>query len=240
MKGWLKKLAADFGGAAQDEPKPAPAPAPAPTPVAPAVQQAATPLPAAAPQTPRPVQASVADFEKARDDFFTALKKDDSATIERIAADYPGEALAWRYDEGTPLAIAQKGSSLQSFKALLALGADKEETYPGGDFPLHYAQINNQKDFFDLLLDSGADIERAFSETTFQHSTMITTTHTALATAILQGNKDAAITLMERGACVTAHYTHLRDSMSMHLGGSTRPNPSPRQLSTMQPSRNIS
>lgn len=213
MKGWLKKITGDFTGATQDEAKPAPAPA---APVA--AQSATAPLPPV-PQVPRPVKGTVQDFEKAREDFFKALKKDDSATIERIAADYPGEALGWRTDEGTPLGIAQKNCSLQAFKALLALGADKEETYAGGDFPLHYAQANNQKDFFDYLLDNGANIERAFSESKFQNTTMTTTTHTALGTAILQGDKEAAITLMERGAKVNAPYSKLRDHMSMLVGG---------------------
>lgn len=218
MKGWLKKLAGDFTGvAAQDEAKPAPAPV---------AQQPAAAPPPPAPPVARPVQASVQDFEQAREDFFAALKKDDSATIERIAADYPGEALGWRNEQGTPLAIAQKSGSLQAFKSLLALGADKEETYPGGDFPLHYAQANNQKDFFDFLLASGANIEREFSETTYQHTTAITTTHTALGTAILQGNKEVAITLMEHGASVTAPYSQLRDSMMM-LGGNV-PQPKPK------------
>lgn len=158
---------------------------------------------------------------KAREDFFAALKSNDNAAVERIAADYPGEALGWRTEEGTPLGIAQKSGSLKSFKALLALGADKEETYHGGDFPLHYAQANKQKDFFDFLLDEGADIERPFSESKVVHASFVTTTHTALGTAIQQGDKDAAIELMQRGASTAAPYTKLRDSMSVLVGGST-------------------
>lgn len=218
---WLKKLAGDFAGASeQDNNKPAPAATQAPVPV-----PTPAPVVAPAPAATKAFRGSVQDFEKAREDFFSALKSDDSATIERIAADYPGEALGWRSEEGTPLCIAQKSNSLQSFKALLALGADKEETYPAGDFPLHYAQANGQKDFFDFLLESGADIERPFTTSTFQSRSSETTTHTALGTAILQGNKEAAITLMEHGASVIAPYTYLRE---YHMLSSSTPQPKPK------------
>lgn len=215
MKKWFKKLAGEFAGTvAPNDSKPVVTPPPAPTP--PVVVKPAPPVAALAQPA---LQRSVAEFEKAREDFFKALKANDSTTIESIAADYPGEALQWRTDQGTPLGIAQRNSSLDAFKSLLKLGADKEETYAGGDFPLHYAQMNGQKDFFDFLLAEGADIERPYSESTYQHMVSTTTTHTALGTAILQGDKEAAITLMERGAKVNAPYSKLRDHMSMLVGG---------------------
>jgi hypothetical protein len=213
---WLKKLIGDFSGAAaKEENQPAATPAPAPAPVPAPVPKATTPVPLTAPTS----GASIQDFEKAREDFFTALKKDDSVKIESIAAAFPGEAVNWRTNDGTPLQIAQANGSLNAFKALIALGLDKEENYPGGSFPLHMAQEKGQKEFFSYLLETGANIERPYTEKSYTHGMSETHIRTALGTAIKMGDKDAVITLLERGALTTAPYAHAYRIVGIGSGG---------------------
>jgi ankyrin repeat protein len=145
-------------------------------------------------------------WEKDRERFFRALRKDNAEAVRSIAAKYPKEALAWESPKGPPLRVAQEAGSAKAFAALLDLGADPNQTYAMPDrkitwhsSPLHRAVETGRLDLAALLIDRGARLDKRDYRCNIFFGLYTITRGTPLASAIDAKNKAAAVFLLERG-----------------------------------------
>lgn len=99
-------------------------------------------------------------WEEARLKYFSAIKRDDPATIERLAKKYP-DALTWDDGRGQSLFAAINANSVKAFEKMLDLGVspDLPESTDGfGITALAYTSrfSDRAKPFIDILMARGA------------------------------------------------------------------------------------
>src|SRR6218665_899723 len=99
-------------------------------------------------------------WEEARLKYFSAIKRDDPATIERLAKKYP-DALTWDNSDGQSLFAAINANSVKAFEKMLDLGVspDLPESSNGfGITALAYTSrfSGRAKPFIDILMAHGA------------------------------------------------------------------------------------
>ncbi len=99
-------------------------------------------------------------WEEARLKYFSAIKRDDPATIERLAKKYP-DALTWDDGHGQSLFAAINANSVKAFEKMLDLGVspDLPESTDGfGITALAYTSrfSGRAKPFIDILMARGA------------------------------------------------------------------------------------
>lgn len=142
-------------------------------------------------------------WEKDRDDFFKAIKKNKIEQIKEIAARYPNEALGWKTENGTPLYVAHENKRLDSFKTLIGLGADINENYTFGKgdarTPLLRAIAQKQPQWIEYIACNGADINKQAESVTIGGTMVIRSVFTPLAFAIEKGDEQAVKTLLAKG-----------------------------------------
>ncbi|MEZ0224321.1 MAG: ankyrin repeat domain-containing protein [Alphaproteobacteria bacterium] len=109
-------------------------------------------------------------WEDAREVFFRAIKKENTALLDAVVKKYP-EALEWQTDPGTSLFIALNAGKITSFKHLVDLGADVNGINGNGVGILLLAARCGTKDFVEFLLERGATVDKRYvSEATrFDH-----------------------------------------------------------------------
>lgn len=135
--------------------------------------------------------------EEEQEKFFDAIEKEDLTELNRIAEKYPKDFLNWKNGEGhSPLRHAQEWNSLQAFVQLVGIGADRHEDYGNGWTPLALALSRRHGPFVDYLIDGDAETLNKIA-TDGEHS------YTPLHLAVLMGDEDRLLALIERGADTT-------------------------------------
>lgn len=142
-------------------------------------------------------------WEKDRDDFFKAIKKNKVDTVREIAGRYPQEALGWRTENGSPLFVAHENNRLEAFKALVELGADINEKYTFGKgkgrTPLLRAIDQKQAEWLEFIASSGGDINHEEQSCTVASIIVLRQAYTPLALAIEKGDEKAVKLLIAKG-----------------------------------------
>lgn len=98
-------------------------------------------------------------WEEARLKFFSAIRRDDTATVERIAKKYP-DALNWDDGRGPSLFAALHAGSPKTFEKMLDLGV--APSLQGPEYTYLYTPLMaaagdyDNKAFVDILLARGA------------------------------------------------------------------------------------
>jgi hypothetical protein len=154
-----------------------------------------------------------ASWEEERYRFFRALKKDDADAVRATAAKYP-DCIAWSTPKGSALAVAQKNGSLESFRALIALGANVDEDNKHGSL-LHLAVKKRQTAFVTALLDNKADMGKR-SHRLIHGRFPLVQEATPLAVAIAGRDKEMVRLLVGAGASLNAPC--FRQKFLMSLG----------------------
>jgi hypothetical protein len=139
--------------------------------------------------------AKVVAWEEDRVAFFKAARRNDTAALDAIITKYPQEWKQWKDKTGSALRCAQASDSLDAFKLLIERGANKNENYNEGWNPILTAYKKNQKQFFDYLLETGADLNE-----TGTIRGMMSRETSLLHMAVLRKDKDTLIRLIEHGA----------------------------------------
>lgn len=97
-------------------------------------------------------------WEEARLKFFSAIRRDDPATVERIAQKY-ADAMTWENGKGPSLFAALNARSTKTFEKMLDLGVDADLQSPNYTYlytPLiHAAGDSSNKAFVDILFARG-------------------------------------------------------------------------------------
>lgn len=142
-------------------------------------------------------------WEKDRDDFFKAIKKNKVDQIKEIAARYPNEALGWKTENGSPLYVAHENKRLDAFKTLVELGADINESYSFGKgkgrTPLLRAIDQNQPEWLEYIVDNRGDTQAVQSNCAFGIGGGFWTSYTPLALAIEKGDEKTVKILLSKG-----------------------------------------
>ncbi len=135
--------------------------------------------------------------EEEQEKFFDAIEKEDLTEMNRIAEKYPKDFLNWKTPDGhSPLRHAQEWTSFQAFVQLAGIGADKHEDYGNGWTPLTLALSRRHGPFVDYLSNGTPETLNKIA-TDGEH------TYTALHLAVLMGDEDRLLALIERGADTT-------------------------------------
>lgn len=135
--------------------------------------------------------------EEEQEKFFDAIEKEDLGEITRIAEKYPKDFLNWKSNDGhSPMRHAQEWNSLQAFVQLGGMGGDRHEDYGNGWTPLTLALSRRHGPFVDYLIGGNAETLNKIA-TDGEHS------YTALHLAVLMGDEDRLLALIERGADTT-------------------------------------
>ncbi len=145
--------------------------------------------------THKPFQAVTREEEQEK--FFDAIEKEDLTEMGRIAAKYPKDFLNWKSNDGhSPMRHAQEWNSFQAFVQLAGMGGDRHEDYGYGWTPLTLALSRRHGPFVDYLIDGNAETINKIA-TDGEHS------YTPLHLAVLMGDEDRLLALIERGADTT-------------------------------------
>lgn len=148
-------------------------------------------------------KASQEPWEKDRDDFFKAIKKNKVEQVKEIAARYPHEALGWKTENGSPLFVAHENNRLEAFKALVELGADINEAYTFGKgkgrTPLLRAIDRKQPEWLDYIASNGANLNSQQDLCEFASFVVFRYAYTPLALAIEKGDEKAVKLLLSKG-----------------------------------------
>ena len=135
--------------------------------------------------------------EEEQEKFFDAIEKEDLTELNRIAAKYPKDFLNWKSNDGhSPMRHAQEWNSFQAFVQLAGIGGDRHEDYGNGWTPLTLALSRRHGPFVDYLIDGNAETLNKIA-TDGEHS------YTPLHLAVLMGDEDRLLALIERGADTT-------------------------------------
>ena len=135
--------------------------------------------------------------EEEQEKFFDAIEKEDLTELNRIAAKYPKDFLNWKSNDGhSPMRHAQEWNSFQAFVQLAGMGGDRHEDYGNGWTPLTLALSRRHGPFVDYLIDGNAETLNKIA-TDGEHS------YTPLHLAVLMGDEDRLLALIERGADTT-------------------------------------
>ncbi|MEZ0259758.1 MAG: ankyrin repeat domain-containing protein [Alphaproteobacteria bacterium] len=148
-------------------------------------------------------QAAQEPWEKDRDDFFKAIKKNNVEQVKEIAARYPNEALGWKTENGSPLYVAHENNRLDAFKALVALGADINENYTFGKgrgrTPLLRAIDRKQPEWLEYIASNGGDLNKVHHDCAVASVIVIRYAYTPLSLAIEKGDEKAVKLLLSKG-----------------------------------------
>jgi hypothetical protein len=143
-------------------------------------------------------------WERDRDDFFKAIRRNNITEIKRIHAKYPNEALDWKTEQGSPLQVAHTKGRLEAFKTLVGLGMDINAAYAAkkgsGRTPLLHAINKGQKDFISYILDNGGDVNKSESVMEALHFMYFGTSFTPVSVAIEKGDESILKLLLAKGA----------------------------------------
>lgn len=135
--------------------------------------------------------------EEEQEKFFDAIEKEDLTELNRIAAKYPKDFLNWKSNDGhSPMRHAQEWNSLQAFVQLAGMGGDRHEDYGNGWTPLTLALSRRHGPFVDYLIGGSVETLNKIAADG-EH------TYTALHLAVLMGDEDRLLALIERGADTT-------------------------------------
>lgn len=135
--------------------------------------------------------------EEEQEKFFDAIEKEDLTEMSRIAAKYPKDFLNWQSNDGhSPMRHAQEWNSFQAFVQLAGMGGNRHEDYGNGWTPLTLALSRRHGPFVDYLIDGNAETLNKIA-TDGEHS------YTPLHLAVLMGDEDRLLALIERGADTT-------------------------------------
>jgi hypothetical protein len=95
----------------------------------------------------------------ASDDIFAAIRRGDTALIERILAAHGTNATAATLSGITPLHLAAALNNTEAASLLIAAGANMEQTNSSGFTPMHWAASRDAVETFELLIRHGANPE---------------------------------------------------------------------------------
>ena len=129
--------------------------------------------------------------------FFTAIKMNETATVQKILMETP-DAIAWRNAEGMTglMAAAQSGAKEAAWILARAPGADLEAVNANGSTALMFAAFEGKAAVADVLLKAGADINHTNTKG-----------HTALMSAAAHGYRNTVALLLDAGADPTVKDT---------------------------------
>lgn len=151
----------------------------------------------------------VAAWEEDRATFFKAVTNDDTGTAAHIIAEYPGEWTKWKNDKGiSGLQVAQERGNLAALTLLLDHGAEINERYKNGWYPIHMAYKGRQTEIFNALLERGADLDKEVVTKRAGEFTSACTT-TLLHMAVEADDKNTLVSLLEHGAKASITTRHL-------------------------------
>lgn len=121
--------------------------------------------------------------------FFTAIKMNETATVQKILMETPA-AVNWRNAEGMTglMAAAQTGAKEAAWMLARASDADLEAVNANGSTALMFAAFEGKAAVADVLLKAGADIDHANNKG-----------HTALMTAAAHGYRNTVVLLLYAG-----------------------------------------
>ncbi len=132
--------------------------------------------------------------EEEQEKFFDAIEKEDLTEMTRIAERYPKDFLNWKSNDGhSPMRHAQEWNSFQAFVQLAGMGGNRHEDYGNGWTPLTLALSRRHGPFVDYLIDGNAETLNKIA-IDGEHS------YTALHLAVLMGDEDRLLSLIEHGA----------------------------------------
>lgn len=122
--------------------------------------------------------------------FFTAIKMNETATVQKILMDTPA-AVNWRNAEGMTglMAAAQTGAKEAAWMLARAPDADLEAVNANGSTALMFAAFEGKAAVADVLLKAGANIDHVNAKG-----------HTALMSAAAHGYRNTVALLLEGGA----------------------------------------
>ncbi len=159
--------------------------------------------------------------EEEQEKFFDAIEKEDLTEMNRIAERYPKDFLNWKSADGhSPLRHAQEWNSFQAFVQLAGTGANRHEDYGNGWTPLTLALSRRHGSFVDYLIDGNVETLNKIA-TDGEHS------YTALHLAVLMGDEDRLLSLIEHGADTTIKAKPGRDDIT------------PEELATLRREKNL-